>query len=93
MHYRIQRSSRFNKSFKRVRQFVGFKEERFDLIVKMLSRGEVLPEQFRDHPLTGDMIGLRECHIAPDILLIYELNGGILTLTLMNIGKHSQLFR
>lgn len=93
MNYRVQRSSRFNKAYKRVHQFQGFKEERFDMIVRILSQGEALPEQFRDHPLSGNMIGLRECHIAPDILLIYEIDNGILTLTLINIGKHAQLFK
>lgn len=91
--YIVKRGSQFKKSFKRVRQYPGFNKERFDLVVRLLSFGEALPEQYRDHALTGFMTGLRECHLAPDILLIYTIENSILTLTLINIGKHSQLFR
>ena len=91
--YKVRRSSSFKKAFKRVRQYPGFNEDRFDKVVIQLSRGEALPEQFRDHALTGFMSDSRECHLAPDILLVYSIQDSILTLTLIDIGKHSQLFR
>ena len=43
-----------------------------DNIIRTLSHGEPLPEKNRDHALTGDWIGHRECHIQPDWLLIYR---------------------
>lgn len=44
-----------------------------DDIIRALSRGEALPEKNKDHALTGNRIGYRECHILPDWLLIYRI--------------------
>ena len=44
-----------------------------DNIVRALSKGEVLPEKNKDHALTGDWVGHRECHILPDWLLVYRI--------------------
>ena len=63
-----------------------------DDIIRALSRGEPLPEKNRDHALTGDWIGHRECHIQPDWLLIYRIEDGVLVLTLARTGSHSDLF-
>ena len=57
-----------------------------DDIIRALSRGEKLPEKNKDHELTGDWVGHRECHIQPDWLLI------LLVLTLARTGSHSDLF-
>lgn len=61
-------------------------------IVDQLCRQEPLPEKNLDHPLSGDYEGCRECHIAPDWLLIYKINGSALILYLMRTGTHSDLF-
>lgn len=53
-----------------------------DNIIRTLSRGEPLPEKNRDHALTGDWIGHRECHIQPDWLLIYRIEDDVLVLAL-----------
>ena len=53
---------------------------------------EPLPEKNRDHALTGDWIGHRECHIQPDWLLIYRIEDNVLVLTLARTGSHSDLF-
>ena len=63
-----------------------------DDIIRMLARGEPLPEKHRDHALTGSWAGHRECHILPDWLLIYRIDGGVLVLTLARTGSHSDLF-
>lgn len=63
-----------------------------DNIIRTLSRGEPLPEKNRDHALTGDWIGHRECHIQPDWLLIYRIEDNVLVLTLARTGSHSDLF-
>ena len=49
-----------------------------DNIIRTLSHGEPLPEKNRDHALTGDWIGHRECHIQPDWLLIYRIEDDVL---------------
>ena len=61
-------------------------------VVRLLAADEVLPERNRDHALTGDWIGFRECHIRPDLLLIYEKEGQDV-LRLVRLGSHSELFR
>ena len=63
-----------------------------DDIIRALSRGEKLPEKNKDHELTGDWIGHRECHILPDWLLIYRIENDVLVLTLARTGSHSNLF-
>ena len=63
-----------------------------DDIIRALSRGESLPEKNKDHALSGDWIGHRECHILPDWLLIYRIDDDVLVLTLVRTGTHSDLF-
>ena len=55
-------------------------------------KGATLPEQYRDHALTGNYSDFRECHIKPDWLLIYSLSNDTLILTLSRTGFHSNLF-
>ena len=93
MKYEIIYTRRFQKSLKRVQQLKGFKGERLKKVITVLANGEKLATEYRDHKLTGDLKDFRECHLAPDILLIYEIDDGILTLTLVTIGSHSQLFK
>ena len=62
-----------------------------DIITK-LANGEPLDARHKDHPLSGDWIGHRECHIQPDWLLIYRIENDILVLTLSRTGTHSDLF-
>ena len=62
-----------------------------DDIIRKLSNGETLPEKNRDHALTGNWSGHRECHILPDWLLVYRLEEDVLVLTLTRTGTHSDL--
>lgn len=66
--------------------------ELLDDIIRALSRGETLPEKNRDHALSGDWVGHRECHILPDWLLVYRIEDNVLVLTLIRTGTHSDLF-
>ena len=66
--------------------------ESLDNVIRVLARGETLPEKNKDHALTGDWIGHRECHILPDWLLVYRIEDDILVLTLARTGTHSDLF-
>lgn len=63
-----------------------------DDIIRMLSCGEALPEKNKDHPLSGNWTGHRECHILPDWLLVYRIDEDVLVLTLVRTGTHSDLF-
>ncbi len=66
--------------------------ELLDDIIRALSRGETLPEKNKDHELSGDWAGHRECHIQPDWLLVYRIEDDVLVLTLARTGTHSELF-
>ena len=64
-----------------------------DDVVDKLRQGEQLDARYRDHGLTGNFTGFRECHIQPDWLLIYLIENDILTLTLVDTGTHSDIFK
>ena len=91
MIYNVRPTSKFQKDVKRV-QRRGYDLSLLTNVIKTLSDGGSLPEKNRDHSLSGDYAGCRECHIAPDWLLIYELSAGDLILYLTRTGTHSDLF-
>ena len=64
-----------------------------DEVVDLLRQGRQLDEKYRDHALTGDFVGFRECHVKPDWLLVYLIENDILTLTLVDTGTHSDIFK
>ncbi len=86
----IRRTTRFRKDFKRMLKR-GADERAFMRIVTLLANDEPLPESCRPHMLSGNWHGYRECHIAPDWLLLYELPDG--ELILVRTGTHADLFR
>ena len=59
--------------------------------MSLLATNQPLPEKFKDHALTGEYTHHRECHLRPDLLLIYKLPDGH-TLRLVRLGSHSELF-
>lgn len=91
MKYNIRPTARFQKDLKRA-QKRGYNLSLLTTIIKQLAEGEALPEKNKDHPLSGDYAGCRECHIAPDWLLIYEVADDELILYLTRTGTHSDLF-
>lgn len=61
-------------------------------IIDLLASDTPLPPQYRDHVLSGDYAGYRECHIKSDWLIIYLIDKDVLVLTLIRTGTHSDLF-
>ena len=61
-------------------------------VINDLLAEKILSEKHRDHALTGNYVGFRECHIQPDWLLIYAVDHGQLILTASRTGTHSDLF-
>ena len=80
---------RFKKDYKKV-SASGYVIEDVDEVIRSLASGSALPARFRDHPLKGKWRTYRECHVRPDILLIYRIESG--NLMLARIGSHSDLF-
>ena len=81
----------FKKDYKRIIKR-GYKAERLEKVLDYLVNEIPLPQEYRDHDLTGDWKGYRECHIQPDWLLIYKIRNDSLVLTLTRTGTHSDLF-
>lgn len=84
-------SSRFKKDYRRAKKQGRDMELLLD-VVDLLAAEEPLDFRYQDHALAGDYKGHRECHIQPDWLLIYKIDGGQLLLTLTRAGTHSELF-
>ena len=69
----------------------AFKRDYMLPVLIALANDQPLEPRYRDHDLSGNWAGYRECHIKPDLLLIYrKLDGNILRLA--RLGSHSQLF-
>lgn len=81
----------FKKDYKRIIKR-GYKAERLEKVLDYFVNEIPLPQEYRDHDLTGDWRGYRECHIQPDWLLIYKIRNDSLVLTLTRTGTHSDLF-
>ena len=90
MKYGIRETTRYKKSLKKMLKR-GKDVQKIVAVVRMLAMGETLPPQYRDHALTGDLAGLRDCHIENDWVLFYKIQGDILILTLADTGTHSDL--
>ena len=87
----IVASNRFKKDLKQAIKR-KYKIELMQEVVDKLAAGESLDEKYRDHPLLGDYVGMLECHITPDWLLIYQVRENEVVLFLSRTGTHSDLF-
>ena len=91
MKYDIVSTSKFKKDLKLAIKR-GYDINLLEFVVDTISKNGSLPEKYKDHQLTGNWVGYRECHISPDWLLIYKIDNNILVLTLTRTGTHSDLF-
>ena len=90
----IERSSAFKRDYRRAKAAPRHSKDVDSLlstVVELLLSGQVLPANTRDHALIGDWAGYRECHLKPDLLLIYRKPDAD-TLRLARLGSHSELF-
>lgn len=87
----IYRSTQFKKDLKKIRK--QDKDLRLlQEIIELLCQEKLLSEKNKDHLLVGNWKGYRECHINPDWLLIYKIDGEVNLLKLIRTGSHSELF-
>ncbi len=87
----IRYQTAFRKDYKRIKKR-GYDTKRLGDVIGMLASGKKLPAEYRDHSLSGNYKGCRECHIAPDWLLVYEIRENELLLYLTRTGTHSDIF-
>ena len=90
MKYGVRKTSRYKKGIKKMLKR-GKDIKKLTNVVLKLANGEQLPPQYKDHPLSGDLAGLRDCHIENDWVLLYEIKDNLLILSLADTGTHSDL--
>ena len=89
--YQVKTTTHFKKDYKLAMRR-GRKMNLLKEVITLLAIGKPLPEKYKDHALTGNWSGHRECHIQPDWLLVYRIEDDVLVLTLSRTGSHSDLF-
>lgn len=88
--YTLFRTSSFKKQYKKLSIL---DKNLLKDIITLLVQNKELDEKYKDHKLTGNFKYLRECHIKPDLLLIYKKDDDILELALVQVGNHGSLFK
>ena len=91
MKYKLKLTSLFKKDVKRMKKR-GRDMRKLNEVVTLLQNGTPLPWEFRDHALSGDYIGFRECHIQSDWLLLYYIDEEQIVLVCSRTGTHSDIF-
>ena len=89
---KLERTKRFKQDYKREAKGRHRKtlDESFIAVLEFLISNKPLAEKYKDHALTGEWSDYRDCHIKPDLVLIYRKpNKNVLQL--VRIGSHSEL--
>lgn len=86
----VRRTSAFKKDYKREAKSSARLDDLLRPVIEALVAGKALPAKMVDHPLSGDWKGHRDCHVRPDLVLIYVVTDE--ELTLVRLGSHSELF-
>lgn len=86
----IERTTKFKRDYKREKKTDPSLDEAFLAVIVLLADDDELPDRLRDHSMGGEWKGYRDCHIRPDLVLIYGKEEG--KLTLARLGSHSELF-
>ena len=92
MKYEVKFTNQFKKDLKLAKKQNKDLDKLFE-VVNILADGGTLDASYRDHDLSGNYQGTRECHIEPDWLLVYEIRDEVLVLMLYRLGTHSELFK
>lgn len=92
MKYAVKFTNQFKKDLKLAKKQNKDLDKLFE-VVNFLASGGTLDASYRDHDLSGNYKGTRECHIEPDWLLVYEIRDEVLVLMLYRLGTHSELFK
>ena len=90
--YTVKFTTAYKKSYKLMKKR-GLDLSLLDDVVDTLRQGKQLHAKYHDHELSGKFKKFRECHIKPDWLLVYLIENDILTLTLVDTGTHSDIFK
>lgn len=86
----LDRTTKFRRDLKREMKTDSGIQELLKPVISDLLGGKALPEKMKDHPLSGDWKDHRDCHVKPDLVLIYKTDDE--AVTLVRLGSHSELF-
>ena len=88
---KIEYSTQFKKDFKKIAKLPIADVVEVGHVIKQIQLGEKLPARYVDHSLSGNWQSYRDCHIKPDLVLIYKVDGTAVKLA--RVGTHAELFR
>ncbi len=86
--YKLSTTKKFDKEYKRLNEA---NRKLVDSVIEILLSGAPLPEKQRDHQLKGKLKDFRDCHVNPDLVLIYTKEDDVLLVTAYRINSHSEL--
>ena len=89
--WEIGRRSQFKKDYKREKKS-SLDIDALKFVVDTLRKREVLPDKYCDHKLSTKWKGRRECHVQPDVCLVYKVEKENQRIILERLGSHSELF-
>lgn len=88
--YGLEYSTQFKKDFKKILKMPIADVIEVGGVISELQKGNTLAKKYVDHSLAGNWLGYRDCHVKPDLVLIYKIDSS--TLKLARIGSHSEVF-
>lgn len=88
MPLEIELTNRFKRDLKK--NYLKTASREWCEVINFLVKGEKLPEKYKDHQLTGEFHGFRDCHVFPDLVLIYEVRDNVVQL--VRLASHSEVF-
>lgn len=89
---KLNLTKKYIRSLDKYLKIKKFSRLKLDEVILKLQNKIPLDKNFQDHQLKGKLSNQRECHIYPDILLVYEIVEDNLILILVDLGSHSELF-
>jgi mRNA interferase YafQ len=88
---KLEYSSQFKKDFKKIAKLAIPDVVEVGHVISTLQKSELLAAKYVDHSLTSNWMGYRDCHLKPDLVLIYKVTPDVLMLA--RIGSHSEVFK
>lgn len=92
MKYKVKLTGQFKRDVKLAKK-QGKDTDKLFNVISTIAEGKKLDAKYRDHGLSGNYAGCRECHVEPDWLLVYELIDNVLVMMVYRISTHSELFK
>jgi len=87
---KVKFTKKFLKDFDRHVAGKGGLQGELEILIQLIEQGNPLPAGYSDHPLKGNLKGIRDCHLRGDLVVLYEKAGE--TARFLRLGTHSEIF-